>query len=103
MFKSEIKSHYSLLIGLMFTITMTASVAMAEVKTGKSLHNENCLKCHDASVYTRENRQINSYAVLTARVKRCYKVAGAKWSDTEFKAVVDYLNTSFYKFKAEKK
>lgn len=95
-------SNYQLLVQLIFGFLLVFGFSLnssAEVKQGKILHDKNCMKCHSTEVYTRKNRQISSLPELNARVMRCYKVAGANWTDKEIKSVVDYLNQAYYKFK----
>ncbi len=87
---------YGLALGSFMLIE--ASALAGENDIGKKLHESNCVKCHDTSVYTRKNKQTSSLAALKTRVSGCYKVAGANWTDKQLDSVVDYLNTSFYKF-----
>lgn len=72
--------------------------ALADAARGKTLHDEMCMKCHDTSVYTRENRFIDSPAALSKQVNRCKANVGAQWFDEDVADVVDYLNQSFYRF-----
>ena len=74
----------------------------ATLEQGQQLHNTNCVSCHDASVYTRENRMIKHYESLKTQVQRCASNLNKPWFDDEVDAVADYLNANFYKFKLEK-
>lgn len=65
---------------------------------GQQLHDQHCLKCHDSSVYTRKDRFVTDKAALTKQVERCKLNVGAQWFDEDVSAVVDYLNTNYYKF-----
>jgi hypothetical protein len=76
-----------------------SSGAWADVQHGKQLHDERCTKCHDDSVYTREDHFITSKEALTKQVQRCALNTGAQWFDEDVADVVDYLNTTYYKFK----
>ena len=80
--------------------------ANADVLKGKELHNSNCTSCHismqggdGSSIYTRENSRINSHPALIKQVKRCRDSLGVQWPESQVADVVEYLNTSFYKFK----
>lgn len=79
-------------------LVLAAGAALADAARGKELHDSHCQACHDTSVYTRENRQMESVAMLTAQVQRCSGPASASWSEEQVKDVVDYLNQTFYKF-----
>lgn len=74
----------------------------ATLEQGKQLHNDNCISCHDTSVYTRENRMIKRYESLKTQVQRCATNLNKPWFDDEVNAVAAYLNVNFYQFKLEK-
>ncbi len=83
----------------------TAFSAQADIKNGKELHDSNCTSCHinlqggdGTGIYTRENRRIESYPALIKQVKRCRDSMGMPWPKEHIDDVVEYLNTSFYKF-----
>lgn len=85
----------SILILSLFSLTTSLYAA----PSGKDLHDSKCLTCHSTSVYTRSNRQTNSYAMLSQRVNMCARgAAKADWSDKQINSVTDYLNERFYKF-----
>jgi cytochrome c553 len=65
---------------------------------GAALHAAHCTRCHDASVYTRESRQVNNLEELRARVRQCELVAEAGWFAEEVEAVVQYINDGYYRF-----
>jgi len=94
----SIKAVFLTWVFLSTGMTFSFSVNAAEIEIGKKLHDAHCLKCHTTSKYEVKNRKIMSLPLLQTRVRGCYKVAGAKWSDTQYKAVVHYLNKVFYKF-----
>lgn len=90
---------FSLLLGL-------ATTAQAvDLERGKTLHDQNCMTCHagimggDAnSIYTRENRRIESYDALVRQVGRCKDNLGVAWPEEEVEDVAAYLNHQFYHF-----
>ena len=84
---------------ILFVIAMTVSmVAWADVERGQQLHDEHCMKCHDDSVYTRDQRFVASREALVGQVKRCAKNTDAQWSDKDINDVVEYLSAAYYKF-----
>lgn len=90
------------LSSLMFT-----SIAVnADIENGKELHDSNCTSCHvsmqggdGSSIYTREHKRIESYSALIKQVKRCRDSLGMPWPEEHVNDVVEYLNSSFYKYK----
>ena len=84
-----------ILIGIMVA---TSPAVVADAARGKTLHDEQCMKCHGTEVYTRSDRFIKDRAALAKQVHRCQLSAGAQWFDDDVNDVVDYLNTTFYKF-----
>jgi mono/diheme cytochrome c family protein len=72
---------------------------------GKQLHDAGCLQCHaslgggDAhQIYKRADKNIKSLAALEKRVSYCVKAADVSWNQQQQRAVVDYLNSTFYHF-----
>ena len=84
-----------ILIGVMVA---TSPVAVADAARGKTLHDEQCTKCHGTDVYTRNDRFIKNREALAKQVQRCQLSAGAQWFDEDVNDVVEYLNATFYKF-----
>ena len=86
----------SLLFAILFAIPVSGMAA--DTSHGKSLQQENCMACHDDSVYTRNDRRVTTMEGLTKQVKRCELTLGLQWFDEDVNAVAGYLNESFYKF-----
>ena len=89
---------------LLVTITLFLGIAAtatqaADIKKGKTLQQENCMRCHDDGMYTRENRFIKDLTGLRAQVQRCESTLDLTWFDEDVDAVTNYLNKEFYKFK----
>ena len=80
-------------------LALTTSAALADSAKGKKLHDAQCMKCHDTSVYTRPKHFISSRDALRKQVNRCHQNVGAQWSDEDINDVVQYLDETFYKFK----
>ena len=66
---------------------------------GKKLHDANCVSCHNASVYTRRDRQVNSLSALNQQVDGCVHGAHLTLTPDQQQSLVKYLNEQFYKFK----
>lgn len=96
---------------IFFITTMLASsqtLNAADISNGKSLHDDNCINCHASllggdgtSIYTRENRKMESYAALDKQVRRCRDSLGMSWPEEQIMDVITYLNESFYHFKKD--
>jgi len=73
---------------------------------GKALHDQSCMQCHAAlmggnanAIYSRGDRKVNSLARLESQVTGCAVAAGVDWQARQYQQVVDYLATTFYRFK----
>ncbi len=73
---------------------------------GKILHDQSCLQCHAAlmvgkanMIYSRNDRKVNSLGRLENQVAGCAVAAGVDWQALQIQQVVDYLATTFYRFK----
>jgi len=96
------KKIYGLLIFLAIIPFFMAPVLAVDLENGKSLHDENCLRCHDESKYTRKNRIVKNFQQLYERIKQCELMAELTWFDEEIADVTAYLNKQFYYFNLEK-
>ena len=79
--------------------TLSSSSFAIDVNHGKSLQQENCMRCHDDGIYTREERRVTTLDALRQQVQRCETNLDLTWFPEDVDAVIEYLNTSFYKFK----
>ena len=96
------KKIYELLIFLTIASFLVTPVLADDLENGKSLHDENCLRCHDESKYTRKDKMIKNYQQLYERIKNCEIMAELTWFDEEIDDVTAYLNNQFYRFNLEK-
>ncbi len=61
--------------------------------TVKYFTDESCVRCHDDSMYTREDRKTQSYyASLRERVVQCEIMTELIWFEEEIDDVTAYLN-----------
>jgi len=81
------------------TMMWSLSASASSYDGGKNIHHENCVRCHDSSVYTRPDHKVTSLPSLEAQVRRCDSMLGLKLFDEDINAVVEFLNTDYYKFK----
>ena len=80
-------------------VMASSSSAAVDINHGKSLQQQNCMRCHDDSIYTREERRVTTRDALQHQVQRCETNLDLAWFPEDVDAVTEYLNTSFYKFK----
>ena len=88
------------------TLALIPGAQAADLKRGKELVQENCIKCHadmmggdPSKIYTREDRRIDSLEALNQQVHRCKTALGVSWPEDQIADVVAYLNKTYYKFK----
>ncbi len=87
-------------------MTFLAPAQAVDLKRGKELVQENCVKCHadmmggdGSKIYTRADRRIDSLEALNKQVHRCKNSLGVSWPEDQIADVVAYLNKTYYKFK----
>lgn len=90
------------LFGIIGLLTLfSASSGQAEgldLNRGKTLTEQNCIKCHGSEVYSREDRRVSSLSGLHKQVRRCEQMLGLTWFDDDIKNVSGHLNQEYYKF-----
>jgi len=99
---NRLLAYFSLISGFIFL----AYPAHADINNGKELHDANCTSCHidlqggdGTGIYTREHKRIENYSALIKQVKRCRDSLGVPWPEEHVDDVVEYLNSTFYKYK----
>lgn len=75
-----------------------SSTLTKQLTQGKEISSNKCTKCHNSSVYTREDRKVKTLAVLNKRVQKCNAKTGAGLDEKELKSLTLFLNTEYYKF-----
>jgi len=83
---------------LVFIACGATSLHAADIENGNDLHFENCTGCHDSTVYTRDNRVVQSLSRLGAQVRLCKDSLELTWFDEEVDDVIGYLNKEYYHF-----
>ena len=66
---------------------------------GQALHDAHCAKCHTTDAYKEPKRKVKDFNGLKDRVQSCDYNFKTGWSENQTSQVIDYLNSSFYKFK----
>jgi hypothetical protein len=81
------------------TLLLAAFVTPAAAEfDAADYHQETCTRCHDGSVYTRDNRRVNSYPELKAQVARCDANLGTGLFPEDLQLLVEHLNDKYYQF-----
>ena len=83
---------------LLLIAALTSAPAFAASENGGTLIQEDCVRCHDSSVYTRENRRVQSLPKLGTQVRFCKDNLQITWFDDEVDDVVNFLNKTYYHF-----
>lgn len=80
-------------------------LSFASLADGKALHDSACLQCHASlgggdpyQLYQRPDRNVKSLDGLRKRVKSCMLAADVNWDQKQQEAVVQYLQSQFYRF-----
>ena len=92
---SIISAFGTTVLGVALLLPVAGTAGEAEAR---QLHQENCTRCHDTSVYTRADRKVDSPTALHKQVRMCEQNLGLTWFDEQVDAVTALLNGSFYKF-----
>ena len=83
---------------LLLVNSVIGTAAAADIENGDDLHFENCTGCHDETVYTRENRNLQSMERLGLQVRFCKDSLELSWFDEDVDDVVEFLNQNYYHF-----
>ena len=96
------------LIGLVALVATSASaetLLAGDAAKGKATHEAKCVGCHvemfggdGSKIYTRKDRKTKTAEGLIGRVQGCNKQTGANLSKADVDNVVNFLNTTYYKF-----
>ena len=79
-------------------LTAVAMPALAADFDAASYHENNCTRCHNSGVYTRENRRVRSYEMLENQVARCDSMLETHLFPDDMAQLVDHLNDTYYGF-----
>ena len=92
----------SILCALLSVLIMPSASAASlpgDSADGKRLYDVNCMECHDASVFTRKDRVVQSLDALREQLASCTHMAKKEFSASETQALLTYLNDQFYHFR----
>ncbi len=93
-----VKSMVCALLLLQLIPSAYAASLPGDSADGKRLLEANCMGCHDTSVYTRKDRQVQSLDALTEQLANCSHTAKKEFSALETQNILKYLNDQFYQF-----
>ncbi len=80
------------------TAGLDTSSETADLDNGRRLHEAHCVRCHDARIYVREERRVNSLKALRAQVRACELAAELGWFEEEVADVAAWLQQMYYRF-----
>lgn len=83
---------------ILITLLFSSPVWSADLENGQTLHEGNCVKCHDSGAYTRSPRRVNDLPQLGVQVRACRDNLGITWFDDEVDDVITFLNQKYYHF-----
>jgi len=86
------------LLTVLFALSFSTTANAQDAENGKQLHDKNCTRCHDSTVYTRDNKRIHTLPKLGKQVRFCKDNLGITWFDDEVEDVVAFLNNNYYHF-----
>ena len=78
--------------------TVCAASSPGDSANGKRSYDANCVGCHDASVFTRKDRVVQSLDDLKKQLASCAHMAKKEFSESETQGLLKYLNDQFYHF-----
>lgn len=87
---------FKIVLGL--TLSQVAAFS-AMAMDAKGLLDQQCVSCHQADIYKRDNRKVKSLTSLGTAVENCNTQLSTGWFPEDVDAVVKYLNQHYYKFK----
>lgn len=79
-------------------IALLSGSALAAEFDAATYHDQQCMRCHDTTVYTREDRRVRSHPMLEAQVARCDANLATKLFPDDLSLLVEHLNDNFYHF-----
>jgi mono/diheme cytochrome c family protein len=86
------------LAALLLAISVPPGTQAGDAERGKSLHDQQCTRCHDAAMYVRPQSTIRDFAALRERVQQCELAAELMWFEEDVDDVAAYLNRDYYRF-----
>lgn len=82
----------------MLLLVFVVPVDAADIENGDDLHFENCTGCHQESIYTRDDRNVDSMERLGLQVRFCKDSLELAWFDEDVEDVTEFLNQEYYRF-----
>lgn len=79
-------------------LAASSLIQAADLKNGEQLHNQHCIRCHQANIYQRQDRIVKNLQHLRTQVQFCEVSNDLTWFDEEVNDVTEYLNVNYYLF-----
>jgi cytochrome c553 len=90
--------RYHIPAAIVLTLLIASTAQSADTAKGKTLVEQNCVRCHGSEVYTRSDRRITTLPGLHKQVRRCEQMLGLTWFDDDIDNVAGHLNQRYYQF-----
>lgn len=68
---------------------------------GEMLYENHCTSCHESGVHIREQHVVRNPADLRVQVRRWAEYQNLHWQDDEVEAVIQYVNSRYYRFEPQ--
>ncbi len=91
----------SIICTSLFVLLVSSAYAASlpgDSANGKRLLDANCMACHQADIFTRKDRQVQSLDALKQQLVACSHAAKKDFSASEMQDLLKYLNDQFYHF-----
>ena len=92
-------------LALLLPAAASYALLLGDAGNGEWVHADKCAGCHvsqfggdGTSVYTRENRKVNTIEGLMGQVEACNQATSAGLTPEQVDDVVAYLATEHYRF-----
>ena len=83
-------------LALALLLGLAANAYAQDGGRGQSLHDTQCLMCHDTRVYTRSDRAANSWDQVRAEVLRWQNAVSLNWAQADVDAVTNFIAEKYY-------
>ncbi len=95
--KLQLKRTAAMLAIAIAVATSTGATNAGAAELAQQAHDTYCIACHDASVYTRDDRLAGDYDALRAQVDRWQGTISLGWSDEEIDRMASWLAKRYYR------
>ena len=93
----QLKRTAAMLAIAIAVATSTGATNAGAAELAQQAHDTYCIACHDASVYTRDDRLAGDSDALRAQVDRWQGTISLSWSDEEIDRMASWLAKRYYR------